>query len=312
MEKKQDNFEFINGINFQEISSKPRLDIAAHFWEPERYEAFKICYQSMRIMDDLVDDRKEIDSKIPLEEQQKIVSDINKWIKVINGGKPDNLLQKQLIDTMNKFNVPSWPWISLSRAMKYDVENDGFRSMHDFIKYSEGAAVAPGAVFIHFCTINKIDGDCKKPNFSIKNASRPVAIFSYLVHIIRDFQKDHINNLNYFPENLLKKFDLNRQTLKEIAINGKVTPTLRKVFEKYYNLIGTYQRRARNMIDEIGKYVEPRYRLSLEIVYSLYSQVFERMNIRNGTFTNVELNPSTTEIKDRIYETITHFKKQVF
>lgn len=52
-------------LDFQQILTNPILDIAAHVWEEERYNAFKICYRTMRILDDLVDDRKSIASAAP-------------------------------------------------------------------------------------------------------------------------------------------------------------------------------------------------------------------------------------------------------
>ena len=44
----------INNVDFQQILKNPILDIAAHFWEDERYDAFKICYKSMRVVDILL------------------------------------------------------------------------------------------------------------------------------------------------------------------------------------------------------------------------------------------------------------------
>lgn len=53
-------FDFCHELDFQQILTNPILDIAAHVSEEERYKTFKICYRTMRILDDLVDDRKSI------------------------------------------------------------------------------------------------------------------------------------------------------------------------------------------------------------------------------------------------------------
>ena len=37
----------------------------------------------------------------------------------------------------------------------------------------------------------------------LRSAATPCAMFSYLVHIIRDFQKDQQNNLNYFADDVM-------------------------------------------------------------------------------------------------------------
>jgi hypothetical protein len=53
--------------------------------------------------------------------------------------------------------------------------------------------------------------------------------------------------------------------------------------------------------------MEPRYQLSLEIIFSLYLMVFERIDVENGSFTSFELNPTPEETKKRVWETIIKF-----
>ena len=56
--------------------------------------------------------------------------------------------------------------------------------------------------------------------------------------------------------------------------------------------------------------MEPRYKLSLQIAFNLYLQVFEKINVSKGNFTSEELNPSSQEIKERINKTIAENEKQ--
>ena len=52
------HFDFAPKLTSQQILDNSTLDIAARFWESERYEAAKTCYRTMRIIDDLIDNRK--------------------------------------------------------------------------------------------------------------------------------------------------------------------------------------------------------------------------------------------------------------
>ena len=54
--------------------------------------------------------------------------------------------------------------------------------------------------------------------------------------------------------------------------------------------------------------LEPRYQLSLEIIFNLYLMVFERIDIQKGKFTTEELNPTPEETRERVYKTIMKFE----
>jgi hypothetical protein len=53
--------------------------------------------------------------------------------------------------------------------------------------------------------------------------------------------------------------------------------------------------------------LEPRYQLSLEIIFDLYMMVFERIDIQNGTFTTQELNPTPDQTRERVLNMIMNF-----
>ena len=103
---------------------------------------------------------------------------------------------------------------AFAKSMIYDINNDGFPTLKAFLEYSEGASVAPASIFVHLNSISKTDGNYINPPFDVKWAATPCAIFSYLVHIIRDFQKDQLNNLSYFADDLIVKNKLTRKKLQ--------------------------------------------------------------------------------------------------
>jgi phytoene/squalene synthetase len=142
----------------------------------------------------------------------------------------------------------------------------------------------------------------------VKRVSTPCAIFSYLVHIIRDFQKDHLNNLNYFPDDLIAKYGMNRQQLLFMAKGGQISDGFREMIRELYQEADRYRQETYRMIEEIRPMLEPRSQLSLEIIFALYLMVFERIDIEKGTFSTEELNPTWQEIKERVALVIERFE----
>ncbi|MFH1682638.1 MAG: squalene/phytoene synthase family protein [Candidatus Woesearchaeota archaeon] len=291
-------------LDYQQIRKSPILDIAARFWEPERYEAFRVCYASMRIIDDLVDDRKTqgVLSDAEKIEMTEVVKD---WLKSLS--TPSDKFRKQLLEVIKKFQIPLTPWQLFGEAMIYDVNNDGFKNFKDYISYAEGAAVAPASIFMHLCGVKKQDQGFIPPGFDIVEAARPIALYAYLAHIIRDFQKDQNDNLSFFADNLIAKSGLKKSQLKEIAEGSKIPLKFRSLMKIYLSYAENYRKKARKMIDKLSPHLQPEYRLSIEIIYTLYLQILERINVKKGSFTTKELNPTPQEIKERIRQTISAF-----
>ena len=299
--------DLFNKIDFDKILDHPNILIAASFWDEERYCAARTCYKFMRAIDDLIDDHKSANIKIQHKEKKKFLGDVEHWISVIKNMNPCNPMQEELTVTLDKFRIPVRPLQNFARSMVYDIHNDGFPTLKTFLEYAEGASVAPAAIFVHLCGIHRQNGQYNLPEFDVTEAARPCAIFSYLVHIIRDFQKDQQNNLNYFADDLIMKHHLNRETLKEFAMKGDVDDRFRALVREYYMLADQYRMATYDIIEKIKPNVEPRYQLSLEIIFSLYLMVFERIDINNGKFTQEELNPPYDEIKERVYQAILKF-----
>jgi phytoene/squalene synthetase len=223
---------------------------------------------------------------------------------MIFDGNSDDPFQAELSETIRKFRIPSWPLEAFAKSMVYDIYNDGFESLPTFINYSGGASVAPAAIFVHLAALRKINGQFADPLFDVKEAARSCAIFSYFVHIIRDFQKDQLNNLNYFADDQMGKNGLTRQQLQAIAKGAEIPQDFRNMMKVYYDLADEYRVKTYKCISEIWNYLEPRYQLSLEVIFELYLMVFERIDIAKGKFTMDELNPTPAESAERVLKTI--------
>jgi len=299
--------ETFNTIEFEKIKDHPNILIAANFWDGERYMAAKTCYKFMRAIDDLIDDHKTIHAKIAESEKKQFSVQVNEWIKTIIDADNQNPLKMELVQTVDKFKIPFWPLEAFAKSMIYDIYFDGFPTINDFIDYAGGASVAPASIFVHLCGLSEQNGQYTEPCFNLKEASTPCAIFSYLVHIIRDFQKDQLNHLNYFADDVIAKNKLTRTDLKNIANGAPVSIGFRNLIEEYVALAEVYKQQTYKMIHELRPCLNARYQLSLEIIFNLYLMVFERIDIKRGSFTSEELNPTPEEIRKRVYETIINF-----
>ncbi len=309
MNDQRDTFlEIFNTIDFQKIKDHPNILIAANFWEEDRFCAAKTCYKFMRAIDDLIDNFKTKNKLIEPSEREEFIADVEQWLRMIIVSEDCNPLQKELTETIEKFRIPHWPMEDFATAMLYDINNDGFPTLETFLKYAGGASVAPASIFVHLNGLQKNDNHFIPPAFNVKRVASPCAIFSYLVHIIRDFQKDQLNNLSYFADDLIAKHSLSRKDLREFAEGRQVNHNFRNLVSEYCRLADKYRVETYDIIKEIKPLMQTRYQLSLEIIFNLYLMVYERIDISNGSFTTEELNPSSEETRDRVLKTIMSFR----
>lgn len=305
---------FPSSLDPQDLHSLSIMDIAARFWEVERYDASKLLYICLRIVDDLVDNHKSGHEKIDVEEFKKFLETSVDWKSAVQNSAFENAIKTKFGEMITRFKVPNWIWEDFSKSMVFDLQNDSFSTYSEFLEYAEGASVAPGTIFAHLCGLIKENGEYRLPLYDIREAARPTAIFSYIVHIIRDFQKDQLNSLNYFALDLITKHGLTLSALKEIAISEKPTPQFRELMKEYYEFALYYQNESRRSINGIKSQMAERYQLSLEIVHNLYSLILEKVDIDFGKFTTQELCPTSEEIKsrmDQILETFQPINKAV-
>jgi len=308
MNTRKDQFlEIFNSIEFEQIKDHPNILIAARFWENDRYCAAQLCYKFMRTIDDLIDDHKAANKIIAPGERKEFTANVNEWLKMVIHSDECNPLQKELAGIIEKFRIPLWPLEAFAKSMIYDINNDGFPTLESFLGYSQGASVAPASIFVHLNGLSFRKGKYENPPFDVRETATPCAIFSYLVHIIRDFQKDQLNNLSYFADDLIVKHRLTHHDLKEIAWGHPVSDNFRNLIREYYSLADEYRLKTYDIIKKIRPLLEPRYQLSLEVIFNLYLMVFERIDVKNGKFTTEELNPTTEETRERVYRTILNF-----
>jgi len=294
----------IQNIDFENIDKHPNILIAARIWDDRRYNAARVCYKFMRMIDDLVDDRKAKEEAISCLERESMTEEVNAWIQCLMKAPGDDLFLGELIETINTFKIPLELFYNFASSMIYDLHHDGFNTFEDFLSYSEGASVAPASVFVHLCCLEEVNGEYHDPGFDVISIARPCALFSYIVHIIRDFQEDQLSHLNYFALDILEKHGLNPSDLKEIARSGETPSSFRNVIAEYYDYALEYEQQTMLEIVKLSGELENRYFFSLQMIYQLYKLVFDRIDPYNGDFTTAALKPTMPEIRKRVMDVI--------
>jgi phytoene/squalene synthetase len=300
----------LSKIDFHKIKDHPNILIAARFWEDDRYYAAKTIYRFMRYIDDLIDDRKAMDGMLSCMEKKLYTDQVNAWIDCLGQEQANDPVFMEVTDVIYRFRIPLHFFYNFARAMVFDINNQGFRTFEEFLDYTEGASNGPASVFVHLCCLDYLQGEYVPPNLVISDIARPCAVFSYLVHIIRDFQKDQFSNLNYFALDILDKHGLTPADLKNIAEGGGIKPAFREVVREYKGIAAKYKADTALMLKSLQDKLEPRYFFSLKLIFQLYSDIFNRIDPDNGNFTSAELNPTPEEVKESVVKCLKEFQKK--
>ena len=297
----------IQSIDFEKIEKHPNILIAARFWDDKRYHAARICYKFMRMIDDLIDDRKSRNESISCLEQEELGRQVKSWIECLDQVPEDDPFYRELVFTLSTFKIPLQLFHNFAKSMIYDISHDGFATLKDFLDYSEGASVAPASIFVHLCCLSEENGEYRIPEFDVMSVARPCAIFSYLVHIIRDFQADQLSNLNYFATDQLEKHHLAPADLRKIAEGAPIPPSFREMIGEYYQHAERYRERTLLELQKLSGVLDGRYLMSLYLIYQLYKMVFDRIDVKQGQFTTRELNPTPGEIREQVVKLASAF-----
>lgn len=178
---------------------------AAMRLSPERQRFFLASYASMRVIDDIVDDGfLELPDAERHAQRETVLETINQWQAQIISAKAgaDNPLPETgplsgdvydaLRLTLGRSDLSPEPWVALADALHRDVAEEPMDEWDDFIAYCEGATAAPASIFVYLLSARydpEIGYTSPLTNPPIYHA-RDMAIFCYIIHILRDLPED--------------------------------------------------------------------------------------------------------------------------
>lgn len=178
---------------------------AAMRLSPERQRFFLAAYASMRVIDDIVDDGfLELPDAQRDAEREFVLQTIHRWQTQVAAAKAgmenpspkegplDHAVYEALRQTLGCSDLSADPWIELADALHRDIAEEPMDEWDDFIAYCEGATAAPASIFVYLLSA-RYDPDIgytsPLTNPPLYHA-RDMAIFCYIIHILRDLPDD--------------------------------------------------------------------------------------------------------------------------
>jgi len=218
--------EVRDGLNAcRKVAKKANANFfyASQVLQISRKEFFYAAYATMRIIDDLVDENF---LKLDIDKQDELMQDfstsLSRWLQqvlsleIIEGPLSSGIIHA-LRYTVGRSDLTEAVWKDLADSLLTDIRRVDMNSWDDFLIYCKGATVAPASIYIYLLSANYSNekGFVYKLSKGLDYYARDLAIYCYIVHIIRDLTKDAFNSprLITIPNELLFKAGLSRQTL---------------------------------------------------------------------------------------------------
>ncbi len=222
---------------------------ASRLSSARRYEFFLACYAAMRALDDLVDCEFLGGDVAAREELRPVMMQrLAQWEAQVEaaarGGYTahEDDFEPRVFEALNEFlsrsDLGAVPFARLAASLRRDLEERSLRSWEDFLEYCEGAAVAPGAIFLYLLAADEdAEGGFRYPRADqILDEARDLAHYCYLTHIVRDLAVDASRDaqLLTIPEDWLHEAGFRRDAFRLAAAAEKptVAPLARRLLEE--------------------------------------------------------------------------------
>jgi phytoene synthase len=267
--------------------------VSQFFRDKNKFKAFCSTYSSMRILDDFIDG---IDNRKSLSNRDKnsYHSAVDRWETLItncyHGKEFENPILLALSDTFRKFNLHLTPWTKLAKAMRWDIENLRFKNFEDFLEYTEGAAIAPASVCINILTAKHNSSIYEGPvmGFDSYYYAKDLAIYCYLVHILRDISIDlesEKNGLVYIPVDDLNRFKVSEDDLWKFKQKRVVNTHFQKLMLYQIERAKKYVEKGEILLEELYHELDVDCKFILNLLVSLYKKTMDKIErVRYNVF----------------------------
>jgi len=263
-----------------------RLDV------PVKRALFVSCYAVMRLLDDAVDEQFLACPRMARQSGRRAMERfIDRWLDqalAAAGGQfraNPKSFEPLVFTALNHYAGASQlgvrPWQDLADAMRSDVGERGLATWDDFDTYCRGATVAPASVFIYILACRA--GDGAETRFELpalpEYYAREMAIFCYLVHILRDLPVDAAKDaqLITLPDTVFSAARLDKQSLRQAVATGDIAavqPLVDAVLARARRYLPTIETRRA----ELGQMLGATERCILEDLFARYRVAYEAIS----------------------------------
>ncbi len=256
-----------------------------------RYEFFLAGYAAMRALDDLVDQQYlGRDQERRKSERPRVLETVDRWDRQIRRAAVgayipteedfEPLIFRTLDQHLSRSDLGAAPFLRLSKSLRRDVEEIPLHTWSQWYDYCEGAAVAPGSVFLYLLLAEETEGGGLRLPSSLRlmDEARELAHFCYFTHIVRDLGKDARADpqLLTIPEQLLQEEGFGREDFRRAAAGDRAEedPGVRRVVTRLLDRAREHGARARQRLEHLRPRLDPARRAVLDHLHQLYHEAF--------------------------------------
>ncbi|KAJ0042588.1 hypothetical protein Pint_18311 [Pistacia integerrima] len=227
---------------------------------PERRRAIWAIYVWCRRTDELVDGPNA---------SHITPTALDRWesrLEDLFQGRPFDMLDAALSDTVAKFPVDIQPFRDMIEGMRMDLKKSRYKTFDELYLYCYYVA---GTVGLMSVPVMGIAPESQATTESVYNAALALGIANQLTNILRDVGEDARRGRVYLPEDELAQAGLSDEDI----LAGKVT-------EKWRNFMKNQIKRARMFFDEAEKGVTELSEASRWPVWAsllLYRQILDEI-----------------------------------
>jgi phytoene/squalene synthetase len=255
---------------------------------PLRRNMFAVCYAAMRVLDDVVDEDYVVEADRSREATEAYIDRWRQQAEEAANGTfqiGEDVIECDIFFALNAYagasEIGATPWHHLGAAMRTDVARSGIEDWGSFETYCRGASIAPAEVFLYILSC-RLDGE----RASASSLPRPtvyyakdLALFCYLVHILRDLAKDarRDKNLIVVPRSVLDDVGLDDGGLIA-AIEARDSAALQPLADILIERASVHRRRGETRMREISGELSPNSNAALAGLIRRYVETFDVMS----------------------------------
>lgn len=256
---------------------------------------FTAAYASMRYIDDLIDDEfLALSPEQRSRHRPRYHKALNCWLSKTTGevplsGEQEDALYRALSATIGQCDLGPQPWIGLADAMRRDIDELVLQDWSEFDEYSTGATVSPAVVYLYILLAEQDNtGRFSGPDVNwLYDHARDMAIFCYLVHIMRDISKDSKG----CAQLLTIPVDLRNALLRHDIDGAQLISAIGKKAENHRENMAPF-------VEELTGMMKWRERQAFQALLGIYEKLFKKISDNPDTVFSMSPQDMDTECRE--------------